>query len=56
MIALIGKGSRAGLAAAEGRGCNDPGPGGSPAFATISHFHYTDAGTAATGEVKQPTH
>ena len=118
MIALIGKGSRAGLAAAEGRGGTsrdgvrrlwiaaavattvgavaapnasaayynwgvlyayegstlvaqgkglhgtdlvadvfgghvtsyDPRPGGSPAFATISYFYYTDAGTTATGD------
>jgi hypothetical protein len=27
----------------------DPRPGGSPAFANIAYFYYTDAGTAATG-------
>ena len=27
----------------------DPRPGGSPAFANISYFYYTDAGTAGTG-------
>ena len=27
----------------------DPRPGGSPAFANIAYFYYTDAGTAGTG-------